>query len=50
MVIKKFEETGSVVNAKTPNRDRSSRSKKNIDVVRESVEDELRIPIQRRSQ
>ena len=42
--------TGSVMNAKTEICDRPSRPKQNIDAVRESVEDEPRMPIQRSSQ
>ena len=48
--MKKFEETGSVMNVKVPNRDRPSRTEKNVNAVRESVKDEPRMPIQRSSQ
>lgn len=49
-IVKKFEETGSVMDVKTPIRHRPSRSQENIDAVRESVEADPRMSIPRRSQ
>ena len=49
-IVKKFRETGSVKDKETPIRLRSGRSQEHIDMVRESVAEDPRMSIPRRSQ